>query len=165
MEDKLIKEFITSLCYKKKIYHSHEDFTQRWLDDGEIITLTVKQQTYTNVEFYVNGNPMRCIWFSQLSNIFILINKIELTSGKIRFKNGDTNYISNYEPEKFIDFVKDKQFKVSISQVARFNKDKISKWKTYGEAFDFIKELIGKGKIDEATDYLNLTTMYNLEEV
>ncbi len=153
---------------KKRFYHIG-DLKQRWLDNDAIITLKVKQITARNIEFIVNGNSDHIVWYSQLSRVFLNIKTFDLVLGDIKFKNGEKKIIAEYEPEKFAKSIKDKRFRVIANAdglvVAKFDEHNTPPCTTYGEAAEFIRQLVENGEIDKAADYLQPATIYDLEEV
>lgn len=152
---------------KKKIYPV-EGKSQRWLDHDSLIQLTLKQVTSRNAEFYVNDNPDHTIWFSQLTECFIQLEKLTICSGETIKKNGEKMFTRDMDLDTFITFIKGKTFRVSVNPdgtVAKFDGSTLPYGTTLTEAQELIRDLVKKEDYEEAAKFLLPATEYNLTEV
>ncbi|MDE6480485.1 MAG: hypothetical protein K2L45_09460 [Muribaculaceae bacterium] len=138
---------------------------KRWLEEDSIIELSLKQKTYRNAEFYINGKKNHCIWFSQLADPLLKVNYLELTLGKIIKKDGSVMCIRDITNTQFIEFVKNKQFKVIVNEEGACVKMASGVNMTYGEWKERIKILYNEGKYNEAAQLLEPANLYSLQEL
>ena len=163
---KELRNALTQRWGNRKIYDGL-DPTRRWLGQGEIVEFSINKKTLNNIEFKINNNPLDLIWFSQLSEIFLNVERIELSSAPIIKKNGEYLFIYTMTPDEFVDYVKDKKFMVKINNdgdVARFNKEKLIEYSIYDlrDAEKKIKDLVNEGRFDEAVSFLKDCREYTL---
>lgn len=144
------------------------DGVQRWLDDGEIVSLTVCGGTASgsNVEFAVNDNPYHHIWYSQLAKVFLQVEKLGQVSGAIRFKDEEPCFICRVDAQDFAKKVQGKKFKVSVNSdgMVMFPRKGVP-YATYDDIIEAIKRLLKENRFDEAADLLEHGTEYDLTEV
>lgn len=162
-----LSEFEKAVYGHRKIMQYQNSDVKRWLDDDSIIELTLKQQTYKNAEFYVNENPNHTIWYSQLKEIFLRLDNLELVAGEIIKKDNSKCFIYEMSVPDFVEYVSGKKFKVEVNpdgKVAKFNDEK-SSGMSLEELADTIKYLYTKGEYQVAAGYLIGSTEYNLREV
>lgn len=141
-----------------------EDEVKRWIDNNSHIRLSLKQKTAANAEFYVNENKNHIIWYSQLSEVFFNIDNQVLCCGDLIKKNGTKSLICDIEIDEFIEYVKDKTFRVSVNpegDVAKFRKG----FEITSELINTIKQSITMGDYKTVSKYLALSTEYTLTEI
>ena len=138
---------------------------KRWIEADSIIALSLKHKTYRNSEFYINGKENHCIWFSQLAAPLLKVNSLELTLGKIIKKDGSVIYMHEMTNTQFIDFVKNKQFKVIVNEDGACVKMASGVNMNYGQWQEKIKVLYNEGKYNEAAQLLEPANLYSLKEL
>lgn len=141
---------------------------QRWLEDGSIISLSVKEKTLSNAEFIVNGNPNHLIWYSQLTEIFLSIEDFEFYTGDLIYKDGVKIRTQDLDLDKFVKFVSEgRKFRVSTNpdgKVAKLDRE-FCGGRKYVDIAERVKSLSKEGKYSEAVKYLLPATQYTLYEV
>lgn len=166
-----LDEFKKAVCGRSSSLTGNAHSEKRWLDDNSVITLTLKQRTFQNAEFIVNGDETHLIWYTQLTREFLQLNNQQLCSGEIIRKNGDRFRTHTLEVGSFIDFVKDKSFRVEVDPhgfVAEFNRRNPNATDLPAnnyEAAQMISQLISEGNISKAASYLKPGREYNLIEI
>lgn len=158
----------TAIGWTKKKVPDVNDTVQRWLDHNSRISFSLAQETSRNAEFYVNNNSNHRIWYSQLAEVFLHIETLTLCVGGIYKKNGEGMGIYNIDVKTFINYVKDRSFKVDVNpdgEVAKFDRKTLPDGISYIKAQELIASLVGKGDYKEAAKYLLPATQYNLIEL
>ena len=138
---------------------------KRWLEEDSIIELSLKQKTYRNAEFYINGEKNHCIWFSQLADPLLIVNSLDLVLGKIIKKDGSVMFMHDMNNTQFIEFVKNKQFKVIVNEDGACVKMSSGVNMNYGQWQERIKILYNEGIYNEAAQLLEPANLYSLEEL
>lgn len=141
---------------------------QRWLEDGSIINLSIKEKTSNNAEFIVNGNPNHLIWYSQLTEIFLSIEEFVLYTGDLIYKNGIKIPTKDLDLDKFVKFVSEgRKFRVVTNpdgKVAKLDREFCGDMPYFAVA-EKVKSLSEEGKYSEAVKYLLPATQYTLYEL
>lgn len=142
--------------------------TQRWLDHNSQISLSLKQETSKNAEFIINGNPNHTIWYSQLTEVFLQVETLQLCSGETIKKNGERLYTRDMDVRMFINYIKGKTFQVSVNpdgEVAKFDGKTLPYGISYINAQELVANLAKMGEYEGAAKYLFPATEYNLTEI
>ncbi|MDE6562340.1 MAG: hypothetical protein K2K75_13235 [Muribaculaceae bacterium] len=140
----------------------------RWLDHNREICLTLKQVTSKNAEFYVNNNTNHTIWYSQLTEVFIQTETLDLCSGEIIKKSGEKLFTLDMGIEAFINFVSGRKFCVAVNpdgEVAKFDGTTLPYGISYPAAQKLVADLVRNNDIEGAAKYLLPATEYTLIEI
>ena len=157
-----------AISWTKKKNHLWDGQEQRWLDHNCIIRLSLKQETSRNAEFYVNDNPNHTIWYSQLTEVFIRCETLSLCSGETIRKNGERFFTRDMDVKTFINYVKDRTFRVSVNpdgEVAKFDGKSFPYGMSYNDAQKLVANLVKNQDYEAAAKYLLPATKYNLIEI
>lgn len=156
-----------AIGWTKKKIHMWEGQV-RWLDHNSEICLTLKQATSQNAEFYVNNNTNHTIWYSQLTEVFIQTETLDLCSGEIFKKSGEKLYTRDMDIVNFINFVEGRKFRVAANSngtVAKFDGDTLPYGISYSDAQKLVADLVRNGDFEGAAKYLRPATEYTLIEI
>lgn len=156
-----------AIGWTKKEVRIWDGKEQRWLDHNSQIRLSLKQETARNAEFYVNDNPNHTIWYSQLTEVFIQVETLNLCSGIIIKKDGEELYTREMDVKTFINYVKGRTFRISVDpngKVAKFDPNTLP-YDKYVDAQEMIANLVQKGYLEEAAKYLKPAKEYRLIEI
>ena len=140
--------------------------TKRWLENDSEVELSLRQKFKRNAEFFVNGKTNHCIWFSQLSEPFLKVSTLELVLGKIIKKDGSIIYMNDMNNTQFIEYVKNKRFKV----IANAEGDCVKMAKEVGymtpnQWQERIMMLLREQKHNEAAQLIEPANLYSLKEL
>lgn len=138
---------------------------KRWLDNDSVIELSLKRKTSRNAEFNINGNENHCVWFSQLADPLLKVNSLDLTLGKIIKKDGTVMRMHDMTNTQFIDFVRNKLFKVIVNEEGACVKMTSGVNMTYGQWEERIQMLYSEGKYNEAAQLIEPANLYSLQEL
>lgn len=144
------------------------DYTmQRWLEDNSEVRFSIKRPTLRNALFTINGNPNHEMWYSQLAEVFINVDNLELSWGEIIKKDGSHVFIEDMGAQGFTEYVTNKTFRVIVNpngRVAKFN-PKAFPYNTINQARQRIIELVESKQIRKAASYLIQAKEYTLVEI
>lgn len=138
---------------------------KRWLDNDSVIELSIKRITSRNAEFFINGNENHCVWFSQLADPLLKVNSLDLTLGKIIKRDGSVVYMHDMTNTQFIDFVRNKRFKVMVNDEGACVKMTSGVNMTYRQWEERIQMLYSEGKYNEAAQLIEPANLYSLQEL
>lgn len=140
---------------------------QRWLEDDSEVRFSVKQTTFKNALFIINGHFNHEMWYSQLAEVFINIDNLELNWGEIIKKDGSHVFIEDMGARGFTEYVANKTFRIIVNpngRVAKFNPKTFPYNITVDQARQIIRELVESKQIKKAASHLIQAKQYTLVE-
>lgn len=170
MTDKQKFDLRSHVTMHKPISRGGENGEMYFLTNGMTIEFTNCESYSRNSKFQINNNKYNYIWFSQLSNTFIM-DDLTLVVGTIKNKRGETKQICEYDDD--IDFwneVKGKKYVVCAEgPFYTFNDNsKTADEKSlfsYPDIYDYVKQCVKNNRISDVGDCLKTANCYSLSEI
>lgn len=166
------KQNMRNLHFSMMSFSSNDNYA-RFLVDGEIVKFVNPYTTLSNIEFSIEGDSVRKIWYSQLANT-ALITEPELALGHagLFMKDGSSYSIRDLGKDKFWQIVKDRSFRVDTQTQIDFVVDRKSSLLQlkpslcyYVNLLKYISECIEKDEMSKLKEVLKRGVVYDLYEV
>lgn len=141
---------------------------ERYLSAGDVVSFTIEEQTGFNAEFSINGYPRKRIWLSQLNPVFLSAEDGDLHCGIIYYNNGSQMNLGGMSVDKFMDAVRDKNFRVELRgdlYAIDFRNAKCQSLGTCGAVRDFICKALDDGRFKDVEGMTKPMTCYSFYEV
>ena len=140
-----------------------------YLNNGEIIEFTDRECRSNNSKFELNNNPVRKIWFSQLSQFFFDKEDFRMCYATMKI-NGKDEAIYEFDDVSFWEIVQGKKFRVDSHAslyVVNWNSVIIitKNLENYSDLQNFVKKCIDGNNFDEIGDLLKTAQLYDLIEL
>lgn len=140
-----------------------------WADDGDIISFSLINRTFSNGLFEINNQNYWRLWWSQISQPMYNGNPNHFAVSSITFKDGRQKIIALLGLDDFLNQVRGRRFNVTahtdVCLIPNKYNETVQRLKNYGPIYEFVHTRLMSRNFDEIKGMMKLQRRYTFTEI